>query len=43
MNICSWEGASIEASLTVSVMRGTSGRPLALYWLINVPGEQHVV
>jgi PAS domain S-box-containing protein len=39
ISLCSWEGASLEARLTVSVLRGASGRPLALYWLIHALGE----
>ncbi len=35
ISMCSWEGASVEARLTASVLRGASGRPLALYWLIR--------
>jgi len=34
LNMCSWEGASLDVRLTASVLRGASGRPLALYWLI---------
>lgn len=37
-SMCSWEGAPLEARLTVSVLRGASGRPLALYWLIHALG-----
>jgi len=39
LNMCSWEGASLQARLTASVLRGTSGRPLALYWLIRALDE----
>jgi PAS domain S-box-containing protein len=39
LSMCSWEGAPLELRLTGSVLRGTSGRPLALYWLIHVLGE----
>jgi len=39
VNMCSWEGATFSARLTASVMRGASGRPLALYWLIHALGE----
>jgi PAS domain S-box-containing protein len=35
ISMCSWEGAPLEARLTASVLRGASGRPLALYWLIR--------
>ena len=38
VSMCSWEGAPLEARLTVSVLRGASGRPLALYWLIHALG-----
>jgi PAS domain S-box-containing protein len=34
LRMCSWEGAQLDARLTASVLRGTSGRPLAVYWLI---------
>ena len=40
ISMCSWEGAPLEARLTASVLRGASGRPLALYWLIHALGEQ---
>jgi len=30
-----WDGAPFEARLTASVLRGASGRPLAIYWLIH--------
>lgn len=39
ISMCSWEGTPLEARLTANVLRGTSGRPLALYWLIHVLGE----
>jgi PAS domain S-box-containing protein len=39
ISMCSWEGAPIEARVTASVLRGSSGRPLALYWLIHALGE----
>jgi PAS domain S-box-containing protein len=39
IGMCSWEGAPLEARLTASVLRGSSGRPLALYWLIHALGE----
>jgi PAS domain S-box-containing protein len=39
LSMCSWEGAPLQARLTASVLRGTSGRPLALYWLIRVLDE----
>lgn len=42
ISMCSWEGAPIEARLTASVLRGASGRPLALYWLIHALGELSV-
>jgi len=35
LSMCSWEGAPLEVRLTASALRGTSGRPLALYWLIR--------
>jgi len=35
VSMCSWAGASLDARLTASVLRGSSGRPLALYWLIH--------
>jgi PAS domain S-box-containing protein len=35
INMCSWAGASFTARLTASVLRGASGRPLAVYWLIH--------
>jgi len=38
-SMCSWEGVPLETRLTVSVLRGASGRPLALYWLIYALGE----
>ena len=40
ISMCSWEGAPIAARLTASVLRGASGRPLALYWLIQRLDEQ---
>ena len=43
LSMCSWEGAPIEARLTASVLRGSSGRPLALYWLIHALGEPSAV
>ena len=36
VSMCSWEGTPLEVRLRASVLRGTSGRPLALYWLIHV-------
>jgi len=39
LNMCSWEGGAFQARLTASVMRGASGRPLAVYWLIRDLGE----
>ena len=39
LSMCSWEGAPLAVRLTGSVLRGTSGRPLALYWLIQVLDE----
>jgi len=39
LSMCSWEGAQVEARLTARVLRGASGRPLALYWLIHALGE----
>jgi len=38
ISMCSWEGTPIEARLTASMLRGTSGRPLALHWLIHAVG-----
>lgn len=35
-----WQGAPFEARLTASVLRGSSGQPIALYWLIYAIGEQ---
>lgn len=35
ISMCSWEGAPLEVRLTASVLRGTSGRPQALYWLMH--------
>jgi PAS domain S-box-containing protein len=43
ISMCSWEGALLEARLTASVLRGASGRPLALYWLIRNLGEPSAV
>jgi PAS domain S-box-containing protein len=31
----SWEGRSFTARLTVSTLRGATGRPVALYWLLR--------
>jgi PAS domain S-box-containing protein len=39
IRMCSWEGTSFNARLTASVLRGTSGRPLALYWFIRAVDE----
>jgi len=39
LSMCSWEGAPLELRLTGNVLRGTSGRPLALYWLIHARSE----
>ena len=39
ISMCSWIGAPLEVRLTASVLRGTSGRPLALYWLIHTGAE----
>jgi PAS domain S-box-containing protein len=39
ISMCSWEGTPFEARLTASVLRGTGGRPLALYWLIHALGK----
>ncbi|HEU5102820.1 MAG TPA: PAS domain-containing protein [Roseiflexaceae bacterium] len=36
----SWEGAQFEVRLTASVLRGASGRPLALHWLIHDLSQQ---
>jgi PAS domain S-box-containing protein len=38
LDMCSWEGTPLDARLTVSVLRGTGGRPLALYWLMSAVG-----
>jgi len=35
IKLCSWEGEVLDARLTASVLRGTNGRPLALYWLLR--------
>jgi len=35
LSMCSWEGTPLEVRLTASVLRGASGRPLAVYWLIS--------
>jgi len=42
ISMCSWEGTPIEARLTTSVLRGASGRPLALYWLIHALDEPNM-
>jgi len=42
ISMCSWEGTLIDARLRASVLRGTSGRPLMLYWLIHIRGEPSV-
>jgi PAS domain S-box-containing protein len=39
IDMCSWEGAPLVLRLTASVLRGASGRPLALYWLLRSVGE----
>jgi PAS domain S-box-containing protein len=39
ISMCSWEGTPFEARVTASVLRGASGRPLALYWLVCVIDE----
>jgi len=39
IEMCSWQGAPIQVRLTASMLRSTSGRPLALYWLIHALGE----
>lgn len=39
MSMCSWEGSPFEARVRASVLRGTSDRPLALYWLVCVIDE----
>jgi len=41
ISMVSWEGAPLDTRLTVSVLRSASGRPLALYWLIQAIGEPH--
>jgi PAS domain S-box-containing protein len=35
------EGAPFDANLTVGVVRGTTGRPLALHWLVRAIDDQH--
>jgi PAS domain S-box-containing protein len=40
LGMSSWEGAALNARLTASVLRGASGRPLALYWLISAADER---
>jgi len=35
----SWKGDLFEADLTVGVLHGTSGRPVALYWLVRDRSE----
>jgi PAS domain S-box-containing protein len=42
ISMCSWEGTPLDARLRASVLRGTSGRPLMLYWLIHIRGEPSV-
>jgi PAS domain S-box-containing protein len=39
MRMSSWEGTPFQARVTASVLRGASGRPLALHWLICVIDE----
>jgi PAS domain S-box-containing protein len=39
IGMCSWEGTPLVVRLTASVLRGASGRPLALYWLIRAVDE----
>jgi PAS domain S-box-containing protein len=39
ISMCSWAGAPLDVWLTASVLRGASGRPLALYWLIHTGAE----
>ena len=39
ISMCSWDGNPFDARLTASVMRGASGRPLALYWLMRAVDE----
>ena len=39
IGMCSWEGTALDVRLTASVLRGASGRPLALYWLIRAVDE----
>jgi PAS domain S-box-containing protein len=34
----SWQGAPFEARLTASVLRGASGKPIAIYWLVHNAG-----
>ena len=38
-DLCSWEGAPLKVRLTVSVLYGPGGHPLALYWLIRLLDE----
>lgn len=40
VSMCSWDGTQFQARLTASVSRGTSGRPLALHWLIQALDER---
>ncbi|MDQ2996240.1 MAG: PAS domain-containing protein [Chloroflexota bacterium] len=39
LSMSSWEGGPLDVRLTASVLRGTDGRPLALYWLICALGK----
>jgi len=34
LSMCSWEGTPLEVRLKASALRGTGGRPLAVYWLL---------
>jgi PAS domain-containing protein len=39
ISMCSWESTPFQARVTASVLRGLSGRPLLLYWLVCVIDE----
>ncbi|HEX5689650.1 MAG TPA: PAS domain-containing protein [Roseiflexaceae bacterium] len=34
-DMCSWQGALLKVRLTVNVLHGPGGHPLALYWLMR--------
>lgn len=36
----SWKSEPFEAGLTIGVLRGATGRPVALYWLLHDIGER---